>query len=482
MGAAALLASLQHRSSPQHVVVIGGSLAGLLAAAAAVGDRRTITVLERDTIPGLPVSRPGVPQGDHPHVYLYRGLLAVEELLPGLRTELLELGAVPFDTGDLPWLAEPGWLRTGERAFELLSATRPLFESVVRRRVAALPGVTLRSACRVAGLRRAGAGWEVRLADGTTLPADLVVDASGRTSRLPGWLAQAGIAAAPVSEVDARVGYATRRYARTAATAGIVGVVLQQTPSTRAGGVAFPVEGGHWQVAAIGCAEHRPPRDAAGFAEFLGGLRDPALAELVGAAEPVGDVVVHRQTGNLRHHYERVRGWPDGLLVLGDALCAFNPIYGQGVSVAAAEALLLRQAFRAGLRPGYARRLQRRFARVVSLPWSIAAGDDLRYPTSSGSQSMAQAALGRWTRQLTRLAVTGNRDAQAALSRVYHLMGSPALLFHPAFFIAAARARLAGSDPAVPRPRSLDALSRLAASPRRVTSPASGAAAGHCPG
>lgn len=226
-----------------------------------------------------------------------------------------------------------------------------------------------------------------------------------------------------------------------------MGVVIQQTPATLTGGIALPVEGGRWVVSAVGCGEHRPPRDAAGFVSFLEWLPDPALGELVRHAEPISNVAVHRQTGNRRHHYEKVPDWPDGLLVVGDALCAFNPIYGQGITVAACEALLLRRALVAGLGPGYARRLLRKFATVVSLPWAISTSEDLRYPTSIGRQSLPQALLGRWTRQLSRLAVHGDRRAQAALARVYHLMGSPALLFHPALGAAALRARLTGYGP-----------------------------------
>ncbi|MGH3933345.1 MAG: NAD(P)/FAD-dependent oxidoreductase, partial [Pseudonocardiaceae bacterium] len=319
--------------------------------------------------------------------------------------------------------------------------------------VEGLPGVQIRPDSKVTGLRRGDRCWEVELADGSTVPADLVIDASGRGSRLPVWLAKVGVGAAPVSQVDAGVGYATRMYA--ASEVGAVGVIIQQTPATLAGGTALPVEGGRWLVSAVGCAENRPPRDDAGFVSFLERLPDPALAELVRHAEPIGDVAVHRQTGNHRHHYERVPDWPDGLLVVGDSFCAFNPIYGQGITVAACEALLVRRAMATGLRAGYARRLLRKFATVVALPWAIATSEDLRYPTSTGRQSIPQALLGRWTRQLGRLAIHGDLRALAVVARVYHLMGSPALLFHPALGAAALRVWLTGYGPPAPRPAAL---------------------------
>lgn len=446
------------KEGPSRVVVVGASMAGLFAAAAAAGGGNSVTVLERDVLPGDPKPRAGVPQGEQPHVFLFRGLVALEELLPGSRQELLGAGAVPFDTGDLPWLAEHGWLPIGQPAFEVLSVTRPLFEYVIRRKVEALPGVQIRSGSKVVSLRRCDREWEVSLVDGSTVLADLAVDASGRSSRLPVWLADTGVGEAPVSQVDSGVGYATRMYAAAPPEFDPPGVVIQQTPATLVGGIALPVEGGRWLVTAVGCGEHRPPRDAAGFMSFLERLPDPALAELARHAEPIGDVAVHRQTGNRRHHYEQVPDWPEGLLVVGDALCAFNPIYGQGITVAACEALLLRQTLAAGLDSGYTHRLLRKFATAVSLPWAMATSEDLRYPTSTGHQSLPQALLGRWTQQLSRLAAHGNLRAHAALVRVYHLMGSPALLFHPALGAAALRARLTGYGPAAPRPAALDAL------------------------
>jgi len=332
-------------------------------------------------------------------VFLYRGVLAVEQLLPGFGAELLEAGAVALDTGDLAWLGEFGWNPASSRQFEVFSASRPLFEHLVLGRVRAMPGVEIRDGIRVESLRHGGPGgppWLVDLADGSTEAADLVVDASGRASRLPLWLSAAGAGPVRTSEVDAHVGYATREYAGRSDRVKPAGIVLQQTPRTLAGGVALPVEGDRWLVGAIGSGDHRPPRDAAGFSDFLDALSDNALSEIIGTAQPLGDLAVHRQTANRRHHYEQLRDWPSGLLVMGDALLALNPIYGQGITVAACEALLLRRAIEQGLRPGVERRLLRGFCKIAALPWAIATGEDLRYPTCTGTGSPGQAMLHRW--------------------------------------------------------------------------------------
>ncbi|WP_205739622.1 NAD(P)/FAD-dependent oxidoreductase [Georgenia sp. SYP-B2076] len=454
------MAGHRGRSVPRRVVVIGAGLAGSFAAAAVTGAGRSVTILERDQLPTGPAPRRGVPQGPQPHVFLRRGLLAVEELLPALRDELLAAGAVPIDSGDLAWLGASGWGPSGQREYELISATRPLFEQVVHRRVRALPGVRLSEDARVAGLRRGddGTPWRVELSDGASVPADLVIDASGRGSRLPVWLEEAGLPRARTSGVDAKVGYASRLY-RLDGPPGLAGIVLQQNPETQTGGIALPVEDGGWLVGAVGAGELRPPRDVDGFTAALAGLRDPVLADLVRVAEPLTDVAVHRQTENVRHHYEALRGWPAGLLVLGDALCTFDPVYGQGLTVAACEALALRRALAGGFGTGDERRLLRRFARVAALPWAIATGEDLRFPTSTGRQSAGQALLGRWTRELGRLSTHGDRRAQAALSGVYHLMVPPVALAHPALAAAVVRARLRGYGPPEPRPATLARLS-----------------------
>ncbi|MEU6804061.1 NAD(P)/FAD-dependent oxidoreductase [Streptomyces neyagawaensis] len=441
----------------EHTVIIGAGMSGLLTAAVIGATGRRVTVLEQDRGHGMPAPRGGVPQGRQPHVLLHRGLSAIEELLPGLREQLVDAGGVPLDTGDIAWLGEHGWAPFGTPALELVSATRPLVEHLVRQRVAELPGVELRGGTRVRGLIRGatttGGGWLVECFDAPPVRADLVVDASGRSSRLPDWLTRFRTgASATTTVVDAGFGYAGRVYAAPSDHLGrVAGIVMLPVPGAPAGGVALPVEGGRWMVAAVGAGDHRPPRDPAGFDAFLNRLRDPALADFTRSARPIGDITVHRRTHNVRRRYERLTHWPDGLLVVGDALCAFNPVYGQGITVAATQALLLRQTLAAGVRPGWERRLMRRLHRAADLPWAIATGEDLRH-TGGGPASGPDALFGQWSGEVDRLAAHGNLRAQRALDRVYHLVGSPAGLLHPALLAAAVRGRLLGLPAPVPRP------------------------------
>jgi 2-polyprenyl-6-methoxyphenol hydroxylase-like FAD-dependent oxidoreductase len=443
-------------------LVIGGSFAGLFAAAAAGQSGLHVTIIERDTQLDQAAPRPGVPQSPQPHVLLYRGLLAMEDLLPGLRQDLTTAGALATATGEIAWLGEHGWLQYGLDGFPLISVSRPLLELVVRRRVAAHANVTTLAGRRAVALRgRPAVGsatpWSIELDDGTSLTAHLVIDASGRTSRLPQWLGDLAATPPPSTTIDIRMGYACREYVAPVKPLPVGVAVVAAVPPDPRGGMIMPIEGGRWLVTAVGAGEFRPPRDTAGFETHLRSLRDPVLAHLAESASPAGDVHIHRQTANVRHGYETLDDLPPRLLVVGDALCAFDPVYGQGISVAACEAIEIRKAFTGTgqSRPGWERRLLRSFAKIVELPWSIATTEDLRFPGDHPGQSRQQKIVGVWTRQLGLLAAHGDVRAQNTLSAVYQLMADPRLLFHPALLVAAARAKLRGLGKPNPRPRAL---------------------------
>jgi 2-polyprenyl-6-methoxyphenol hydroxylase-like FAD-dependent oxidoreductase len=341
----------------------------------------------------------------------------------------------------------------------VLSLTRPLFEHVVRNRVVAAPRVEVRWGSRVTGLRRDGDRWNVRVADGPDITADLVVDATGRTSRLRRWLAELDVVTPAPLTVDARLGYATQLVAGGPDPQGLPGVVLQATPQRPVGGVALPVEGRRWLVTAVGFGAHRPPRDRTGFEAFVAALPDPAVAAILHSGEAVGDIAVHRQTANQRQRYSRLTQWPDGLLAVGDALCCFDPIYGQGITVSACEALRLRAVLTAGLAAGAARRLLRDFDRIIDFPWAVAVGQDLRMPSTSERQSRAQAAMQAWATELWRRAVQGDRRVHQVLLQTYHLESRPLAMAHPDLIASVVRGRLTRTPlPAPRRPSVLEAL------------------------
>ena len=441
-------------------VVIGASFAGLLTAAALMRSGLEVTVLERDRLDGEQPARPrsGVPQSGHPHILLRRGLMAIDALLPGVESDLLAAGGVPFNTAEMPWLGEFGWNPRTDWAYDIISIGRPALEAIVRRRVTALPHLEIVDQTRVEGLRRMNGGWQVEVGNlaSRVYGADLVVDASGRGSRLPHWLADFGVAVPEAEMIEAKVGYATRAYR--GRTSFRLGVAITPTTDIPRGGMALPIQDDGWLVCALGYGEQRPGRSPEEFEGFLRGLRDPALVDLVDQLEPMGDVVVHRQTANRRTAYERVRGWPAGLLVTGDARCAFNPVYGQGITVAACQAQVLLSWLRRQrmVFDGAATRtLLRRMAAITELPWAMATTEDLRMPSCALDQSPMQRLTTAWTSRMAQLVAGGDESCARAFGRTYHLMGSPLALISPPVIAAVARSFVVGVPPSALRPNVL---------------------------
>jgi 2-polyprenyl-6-methoxyphenol hydroxylase-like FAD-dependent oxidoreductase len=381
----------------KHAIVLGASMAGLAAARVLADAYQRVAVLERDALPAAAAHRKGVPQSRHAHGLLAAGRVALEELFPGLTDELVANGAL---SGDLQ--AESRWynrgLRLSQGASDLraVAVSRPLLEGCVRERVRALPNVRVVDRCDAAGLvatpdgRRVRGVRVLRRADGSAeeeLEADLVVDATGRGSRSPVWLEELGYPQPTEHEVRIGVAYASRVYRRRHDHAnGDRAVVVAATVERPRGGVMLAMEGDRWMVTLNGYLGQRPPTDPDGFVAFAAGLPAPDIFEVICDAEPLGEVLPARYPASLRRRYERLGRFPDGYLVTGDAVCAFNPIYGQGMSVAALEALALGECLRASP-TDLARRFFAEVARIVDIPWGIAVGADLRFPGIEGPRT-----------------------------------------------------------------------------------------------
>jgi 2-polyprenyl-6-methoxyphenol hydroxylase-like FAD-dependent oxidoreductase len=419
-------------------VVIGGSLTGMLAAAALSGTMN-VTVVERYELPHGPLPRQGVPQARHAHLLWSGGARALEALVPGAADALLAAGgrriAVP---SDLVVLTSGGWLtRFPEQQF-FLSATRDLLDWVVRDRVTRSPGVRTLPGRSVVGLRgTATAVTGVLVRDGRrdeTLEADLVVDAGGRGSSMPRWLDRLGLPPVRTDLVDSGLGYASRFFRAPPGTADFPAVNLQADPRQPVpglNGTILPVEDGRWLVTLSGTRGARPTADPDAFEAFARGLRHPVIADLLSRVTPLSDVTVSHSTVNQRRRYERMRVWPEGLVVLGDALATYNPLYGHGMSVAARHALVLRDEITRRPGPGLARRVQRGAARAADAAWALAAGQDLRYPEAEGSApGPLGAVMTRYSDRLMRTA-TRRRGACRAFLDVMSLSAPQAAALRP---------------------------------------------------
>ncbi|WTW92293.1 FAD-dependent oxidoreductase [Streptomycetaceae bacterium NBC_01309] len=377
---------------PTHGAVLGGGLAGMLAARVLSRHLDRVTVIDRDRLPAGPVQRKGVPQARHAHLLWSGGARLVESLLPGTTDRLSAAGAHRIGVHrDMVTMSAYGWQQRFPETQFLLAASRPLLDWVVRERTLADPRISVLADTDIAELlgddgHVTGVRYRDRASGETRdLAADVVVDACGRGSRLRRWLRPLGVAEPDEDVVDSGITYATRLYrAPHGAATGFPMVSVyadHRVPEPGRSGLVLPVEDGNWIVTLSGTRGGEPPTDEAGFVAFAEGLRHPLVGRVLATAEPIGPVHGSRSTNNRRLHYDRIQRWPDNLVVLGDAMAAFNPIYGHGMSSAARGAVSLDRTLRRHLgTPEMAGIAMRAIAKAIDDPWILAASQDVFYP------------------------------------------------------------------------------------------------------
>ncbi|MGI5198278.1 FAD-dependent oxidoreductase [Streptomyces sp. CA-288835] len=439
-------------SERRRAVVVGAGIAGLCTASVLASRFQQVHVVERDQLPDGPEFRSAVPQGRHAHGLLEAGQDALDELFPCVTAELVGAGAARLDH-----LADAKVFQYG-RPFcsvtsgsHFLSVTRPLLEWSLRQRIVGLPNVTIRQNSAVASL--SGDAHRVRgvgLDDGDTLAADLVADCTGPAGRSDRWLADLGVATPEVSKVKIGAGYSSRMFKRLPGErvgGAEAAYVLASPPGSARGGNAVPVEGDRWLVSLHGLHVGGLPDDDTSFIDFARTLPDPSIAKLVARAEPTSGISVHRFPASRRRHFERLSEVPAGFVTLGDALCTFNPVYGQGMTSAALQALALGKALdryeSGGTRTAAA--YYAVAAKVVEVPWTLAAGGDFAFPGTKGSKPRGTDTINRYVRRVV-LAAQTSPSVATAFASVAHLTKPPTLLLRPSVLarVAAAAFRLRG--------------------------------------
>ncbi|MBP2479211.1 2-polyprenyl-6-methoxyphenol hydroxylase-like FAD-dependent oxidoreductase [Crossiella equi] len=439
-----------------HAVVIGAGIAGLVTARVLADHFGRVTVLEQDLVDGETEYRSGVPQARHPHALLARGGQILDELFPGLSTELTEAGAPIGDYGQVMRMRLPtGWAPRGPLGITMQTFTRVRLEGAIRRRVLVRPEITLVGGFRAAGLvfdstaqRVTGVRGRQRAEDRSERDlviddADLVVDASGRTTKLPDWLAGAGYGEPEVRTVDGKLSYASRLFHApenfTRDWTSTAQLVL--APGRRGGGVVA-VEEGRWLITMIGAGGETPPNDEEGFLAYARSLDNPHIAECITEGKPAGPLYRAVNLTNRWTRYHRMKRWPDRLVAIGDTVCTFNPMYGQGMTVSAMQAdalrVMLADRARGGGLDGFARRFQRRTAKVIQLPWLIATQADRGW--TEGKPGLFDKAASGYLGAVMN-AMPEEIDLYRRFYQVAQLVKGPAVLVSPKVLARVARGR-----------------------------------------
>lgn len=440
----------------RHAVVLGGSLAGLLAARVLSDHFERVSVIERDVYPDIAEPRKGMPQANHVHGLLVRGRQILEELFPGVQDEMIAAGAPVVDmANEIAWFTRAGWGVRFPSEFQVLSFTRPLLDHHVLRRIRQNPKVEIldntdvirlipgASPNQVAGVLICPRSSESDRRVAKELQADLVIDATGRTSRAPRWLDDLGYVEPEEIVIDANVGYSSRLYRIPSNFHADwkCAYVQSAPPERKRGAILFTVEGNRWLVTLTGGGGDHPPCDEAGFLEFARTLPVPTIYDAIRVAKPISPIKTHRATQNRMRRYEGA-ALPENFLLMGDSVCAFNPVYGQGMTVALLGAVTLQSCLveqnywlSDGSLSDLSRRFQKQLAKVVQAPWMLATGEDYRYrETKGGAPTVMTRFMHRYMDQIIQLS-TRSVSVRRVLMRAFNILTPPTALFSPRILI-----------------------------------------------
>ena len=438
-------------------IVVGSSVAGLLTARVLSDLVDEVVVLERERLTDAPSPRGRVPQGRHIHLLLAAGLDRMVAWFPGIDAELERAGAVRVD-GTRAWVYQSGGYRAqGDWGRSALCMTRPLLEHVVRRRVSLLENVILRDDVTVDRVEVSKGRVSGVVVDGALQATELVLDCSGRTSRIAHQLDASGVLAPPVSRVLIDCAYVSGFLPRSADDLEGAFLVSGPSPPTmfRVGAV-LPVEGDRWMVTLAGVHGEVPGTRDETILEFARSLSSPAVAQLIERAGPLSAVATYRFPSSQRRHYEKAHRLLPGLVTLGDAACSFNPIYGQGMACAALQAEALGATVRGVgvVSDELPRHFHRRAAKIIDAPWAIAVGADFLHPRTTGPKARGTDQLNRYVVRLVQASHTSLPLARA-FNLVLNLVEPTRSLARPSVAARVLASALPGqrSRPRVEHPR-----------------------------
>ncbi len=429
----------------RHTVVIGASMAGLAAARVLADHFDKVTVLDRDRLPAGADPRKGVPQGRHAHALLGGGVRAIEALFPGLMDEMVAGGAGLLDFNDGTWHQAGGYRASCLVERKVVGGSRPFIEGHLRRRVTDLANVRIVDDVAVEGLVHVGERARgVRIVVGGAvepLEADLVVDCTGRSSQASQWLEAIGCDAPEVVEVRCDMRYATMILQRTASDLdGTFAVIIESPPEGKRAGFLIPIDGDRWIVTLAAGFGAPSPTDELSFHATAASLPSPEIHDVLSKADALSPVTSHRLISSKRRRYEKLNRVPAGFLALGDSICSFNPVYGQGMSSAVMQAVEMGACLESHDNDEHlVKAFYQRAAKVIANPWQIAVGADFAYPECVGPKPLGTDLVNRYMKRVL-LAAQVSPEVNTAMIMVQNLLAPPTSLLRPSMMLAVRRA------------------------------------------
>jgi 2-polyprenyl-6-methoxyphenol hydroxylase-like FAD-dependent oxidoreductase len=426
----------------KHAIVIGGSFAGLMTATVLSRHYQQVTFVEKDTVHRYPEARKGQPHAKHLHGLLPCALSILYDYFPGLFEEIVDNGGVVNDFGaSMNWFTHGGFKKNVFLNINGVSLSRPLLDHLVRERVLALSNVRLLDNTTVKAFLTSDDKQKVvgilmeekQKMQVTSLAADLVVDCTGRGSRTPQWLKEMGYEEVPIDEVKINVTYTTRLYKRNPQDIRVRSwmACTPEAPKERRNGAVFPIEENKWIISVGGWHGDQATPNEKDFLEFLKTLPNPNIYDIASTCEPLSDLIQYKYPVSIRRNYEKLHHFPMGLLVLGDAVSSFNPVYGQGISSACLQAVALDQLMNENIdEKKLAKIYFRRTLKIKNKLWQMSTGEDFRFPETTGTRPFGIKLVNKFVSLVHRATIKDEVVCRTFL-KVMGLIDPPTKLLHP---------------------------------------------------
>ena len=420
-------------------IVIGGGIAGLLAARVLSDHFEEVVLIEKDNYVEDGKIRSGTPQANHVHILLVKGREILQDFFPDLEKDLVKNGANKIDfLNDSRYRLPSGWAPKFDSGMFTFACTRTLLENTIRRQIQKISKIKIEEGRRVTSFALEESNKIIlKTKEGMGIHGDLIVDCTGRNTKTSCWLEDIGFPKPRETKIDSFVRYSTRRYIPSKNDRKWKMLVILNKPisNPRIGGI-YPMEDGKWLVGLYSIGKDHPPTDEKGFLEFTKHLESMELYDALKDATPDSEIHGYAVQGSRKYHYEEMKEWPENFIVLGDAVSIFNPFYGQGITSAAIGAKLLEDMLKNDeINKGFTRTFQKRLAKKTILPWTLGTSEDMRWPTTVGKRPDMITKMVQNHAQKVLLLAPKSILATKSFLQMMHMTRSPAIIFHPVILL-----------------------------------------------